>query len=415
MNNDKFYTISELKNLCGLGHKSVTKAIHSGLLKAKKESNRWVVSENEFQKWKNNSFKLENEVIIKLKKVERTAEFNEIDISSEFNIKKHTQNFTFIDIFAGAGGISTGLTMAGGKGICALEIMPEACQTYSSNFKHPILNEDVRKQTSKNELYKIVKKYFNTDKIEELVDVVTGGFPCQGFSMAGNRVVDDERNSLYKELKEIVNCLKPKFIFMENVVGLRTMLDGKVEEKILQDFEEIGYKIQVKILNSADYGVPQTRQRVIFIGNRIGKINYHPKAILKKEKYKTVRDAIYDLQNKDVTFCENHIVTKHKPEMSERLKSIKPGKSLYENFSDAWKKIEWDKPSCTIKENHGGVNVHPELGRVITPREMARLQSFPDDFKFKGAKKWQLVQLGNAVPPLMAKAVGLAIKKSLFE
>ena len=99
--------------------------------------------------------------------------------------------------------------------------------------------------------------------------------------------------------------------------------------------------------------------------------------------------------------------------MQERLMRVPEGKSLYDNYSDAWKKCPWDKPSCTIKENHGGVNIHPKLPRVLTVREMARLQSFPDDFIFYGAKKWQQVQVGNAVPPLLGKAIGLAVRKSL--
>jgi len=410
----KFYSIKEVIELSGLSHKSITKAIYANTLKAIKKSNKWQIDSKDFNQWKKDGCKLENIVHVELEDRQRDNIIREIEIEDDFNSKNISKNeFTFIDIFAGAGGISTGLTMAGGEGVCGLEIMPEACDTYRTNFNHPVLCEDVTQQSSKNKLYKVVENHFNTNNIEGKVDIISGGFPCQGFSMAGNRVVDDERNSLYKELKEIVDHLKPKFILMENVVGLRTMLNGKVEEKIIQDFEDIGYNIQVKVLNSADYGVAQIRKRVIFIGNRIGKVNYHPKPIYSKENYKTVRDSIGDLMDKDNSFCENHIFTRHKPEMVERLKAIVPGKSLYENFSDAWKKIEWDKPSCTIKENHGGVNVHPELGRVITPREMARLQSFPDDFKFKGSKKWQLVQLGNAVPPLMAKAIGIAIKKSL--
>ncbi len=99
--------------------------------------------------------------------------------------------------------------------------------------------------------------------------------------------------------------------------------------------------------------------------------------------------------------------------MIERLKELPVGSSLYKNYSDAWKKIDWNKPSCTVKENHGGVNVHPICNRVMTPRELATLQSFPDDFIFQGSKKWQLVQIGNAVPPILGKAIGLAILKSM--
>lgn len=109
----------------------------------------------------------------------------------------------------------------------------------------------------------------------------------------------------------------------------------------------------------------------------------------------------------------NHVTTKHKPEMTRRLAALAEGESLYEGYSDAWKKCPWGQPSCTIKENHGGVNVHPKQPRVLTAREMARLQSFPDDFIFMGNKSKQLVQIGNAVPPMLGKAVGLAVLKSM--
>jgi DNA (cytosine-5)-methyltransferase 1 len=108
----------------------------------------------------------------------------------------------------------------------------------------------------------------------------------------------------------------------------------------------------------------------------------------------------------------NHVITKHRPDMAERMLQLEEGKSLYKGYSDAWKKCPWNEASCTIKENHGGVNVHPKLPRVLTAREMARIQSFPDDFIFEGPKNKQLVQLGNAVPPLLSKAIGLAIRKS---
>jgi DNA (cytosine-5)-methyltransferase 1 len=108
----------------------------------------------------------------------------------------------------------------------------------------------------------------------------------------------------------------------------------------------------------------------------------------------------------------NHVPTEHRPDMAKRMLLLPEGKSLYKGYSDAWKKCAWNEPSCTIKENHGGVNIHPKLPRVLTAREMARIQSFPDDFIFEGPKNKQLVQLGNAVPPLLSKAIGLAIRKA---
>jgi DNA (cytosine-5)-methyltransferase 1 len=212
---------------------------------------------------------------------------------------------------------------------------------------------------------------------------------------------------------EIVKQIQPDFILMENVEGLRSMLNGKVEAKIISDYKKIGYDINVTVLNSADYYTPQIRNRVIFIGNRIGAKNYHPKPLLSYEEYITLGEAIKKYMNIPEDKKINHIFTKHTEEMKERISNVPEGQSLYGNYSDAWKKSPWNKPSCTVKENHGGVNIHPKLPRVLTPRELAALQSFPDDFIFKGSKKWQLVQIGNAVPPLLGKAVGIAIMKSL--
>ena len=301
--------------------------------------------------------------------------------------------------------------MAGFTPIASVEIMKEAVETYKYNFvsnkgfKEFVETRDIREQSIKDDLYKLVK---GVD-----VDVIVGGFPCQGFSMAGNRIVTDTRNSLYLEMLEIVKNIRPKFIVMENVEGLRSLLGGEIERKILSDFKGIGYDISVATLNSADYGVAQLRKRVIFIGNRLGLTNEYPKPMYTKDTYKTLGECIKKYMYLDEDASINHIFTRHSEVIKQRILNTAEGKSLYGNYSDAWKKSPWDKPSCTVKENHGGVNLHPKLPRVLTPRELASLQSFPDDFIFKGSKKWQLVQIGNAVPPLLGKAIGLVVKRKL--
>lgn len=337
-------------------------------------------------------------------------EVNWVDIIDNWNdIKK--SKLTFVDLFSGAGGITKGFELAGLKGICGLDWFEAAGKTYRRNFKHPYIEGDIKSPEKKEEFYNTVKNELNG----QTLNIVAGGFPCQGFSMAGNRIVDDPRNSLYKELLEIVKTLQPEFVVCENVVGLRSMLNGKVEEMILNDFFDAGYKMNVTVLRAADYSVPQKRDRVIFIGNRINKINYHPKPFLTPDAYVTTGDAIGDLMQMGNKPEFNHTLTKHSPEMAKKMLELEPGKSLYKGYSDAWKKCPWDEASCTIKENHGGVNVHPKLGRVLTAREMARIQSFPDDFIFEGPKSKQLIQIGNAVPPLLSKAIGLAIRKSYRE
>ena len=319
--------------------------------------------------------------------------------------------YTFVDLFCGAGGLSKGLELAGFKGICGLDWLKEACMTYRRNFDHPIVEGDITVPEVKEMFYSTVKKVLNGERLT----VVAGGFPCQGFSMAGNRIVDDPRNSLYKEMLKIVKTLQPEYVVCENVVGLRTMLDGKVEQKILSDFRRAGYEMNVTTLCAADYGVPQKRNRVIFIGNRIGATNYYPEPILDAMHYNTTASAIADLMDHPVDAGFNHVPAKHSAEMQKRLLAVPEGQSLYAGYSDAWKKCPWNEASCTIKENHGGVNIHPKLPRVLTAREMARIQSFPDDFIFEGNKSKQLVQIGNAVPPLLGKAVGLAVRASADE
>lgn len=424
----KYYTIKEVAELSGKSQKTIRRYIASNALKSEKVSNKYRIYEDSFNEWIksldnldknyiNNdnislSFNLENLVYGS----NIPDKVNYIDISDIWNrdywINKSDSNgLNFIDLFAGAGGMSLGFVMAGYTPIASVEINQFAVQTYFHNFVNNrgfnefIQTRDIREDIVKQELYDIVG--------DMEIDVICGGFPCQGFSMSGNRIVTDDRNSLYKEMLEIVKYIKPKFVVMENVVGLRSMLDGKIEAQIIKDYEDAGYNINVTVLNAADYEVPQLRKRVIFICNRINKTNYYPKPLLKPYEYKTTKDAIEDLMDIEDNKDFNHIKTKHKGDMPKRLAAVPEGSSLYDNYSDSWKKCPWDKPSCTVKENHGAVNIHPKRPRVITAREMARLQSFPDNFIFKGAKKWQLVQLGNAVPPLLGKAIALSVEKSI--
>ncbi len=320
-------------------------------------------------------------------------------------------DMTFVDLFCGAGGLSKGLEMAGMEGICGLDWFDEAGQTYRHNFKHPFVNGDIRLPEKKREFYATVRERLRGRKLS----VVAGGFPCQGFSMAGNRIVNDERNSLYLEMLEIVSQLRPDFVVCENVKGLRSMLGGKVERKILEDYRRIGYEMNVTTLCAADYYTPQKRERVIFVGNRLGARNYHPKPMLTPDRYITTGEAIGDLVSHPEDPGFNHVPTRHKAFMEKRIMDCPEGASLYKGYSDAWKKCPWDEASCTIKENHGGVNLHPKLPRVLTAREMARLQSFPDDFIFQGTKNKQLVQIGNAVPCLLGKAIGLAVRHAAHD
>lgn len=406
--------------------KFIRREIASGKLKKINKTGAIKICHNDFRKWVKT---LPNDLVKNCKCItyKENAEINRIrkmndvvnwvDVSKElkqidgWKNHKDIENINFIDLFTGAGGLSCGLVMAGMSPVGSVEIMPEAVETYKYNFgKIPLFNENVEDRDIRKDS---VKKHLIDSVKGKHIHLIAGGFPCQGFSMAGNRIVTDPRNSLYLDMLDIVKKVKPDFVLMENVEGLRSMMNGKIEEKIIEDYKKIGYKINVTVLNSADYGVPQIRRRVIFIGNRLGKINYHPKPAYDASNYRTVGWALEKYLNMPEDKSINHEFTKHSPKMIKELKNIPVGKSLYGNYSDAWKKVDWNKPSCTVKENHGGVNVHPIKNRVMTPRELATLQSFPDDFIFKGSKKWQLVQIGNAVPPVLGKAIGLAIKKAL--
>jgi len=197
---------------------------------------------------------------------------------------------------------------------------------------------------------------------------------------------------------------------MENVPGILTMKDGKIKQAIFEQFESIGYSnISVVILESAAYGVPQIRPRAIFIANRLELQNPYPKPQLQPEQYQPIELAICDLPEYTPIPEINHEWTRHSPEYMQRIEQVPPGGSLYETYLDAFKRQYPGKPSMTIKENHGGTHIHPYLNRVISAREMARLQSFPDSFIFEGTMKKAMWQIGNAVPPRLAECIGYGL------
>ena len=418
----QFYTIEQIAKMSGKSQKTIRRHIAAKKLKADKIQNKYRISKEAYKEWINGTAFEDDDKGVFTKKINTenndSYKINWADISKVWkkdgwkNIKERN-GYKFIDLFSGAGGLSCGLVMAGFTPVASVEIMPEAVETYKYNFvnkkgfNEKVETRDIRTKEVKEELYNTIGN--------QHIDLIVGGFPCQGFSMAGNRVISDPRNSLYLEMLEIVKNVKPDYVVMENVEGLRSMLDGKVETQIINDYKEIGYEINVTTLNAADYGVAQQRRRVIFIGNRIGNKNYHPKPLYEPNNYKTLGSAINRFMNIDENKSINHVFTRHTDEMKKRLANVPEGSSLFKNYSDSWKKSPWDKPSCTIKENHGAVNIHPKLPRVLTAREIAAIQSFPDDFIFQGAKKWQLVQIGNAVPPLLGKAIGLSVEKGLNE
>ncbi|MDB9372502.1 DNA cytosine methyltransferase [Nodularia sphaerocarpa] len=322
-----------------------------------------------------------------------------IDISSPPNL---LSKYTFVDLFCGAGGITQGLSQAGFTPLASVEISPIASATHKKNFPkcHHFCGD--------------IEQFSAQDWLQQIgspeVNVVVGGPPCQGFSVAGKRDPKDPRNRLFYEFVRVVSEIRPWYVVMENVPGILTIQKGSVKTAIIEAFKAIGYPhISVAILESAAYGVPQIRPRAIFIANRFGMPNPYPKSQLSVEEYKPIESAISDLPEYTPIPEINHEWTKHSPEYMERLAQVPPGGSLYKKFLDAFKRQYTGKPSMTVKENHGGTHIHPYLNRVISAREMARLQTFPDSFIFEGTMKKAMWQIGNAVPPRLAECIGYAL------
>ncbi len=366
-----------------------------------------------------------------------------------------------IDLFAGTGGFSKGFEMAGFETVFAVEKDEWASETFKFNHK------DTRVKCG--DITEIVD--FEDLNIGEIEGII-GGPPCQGFSLSGKRDRKDPRNSLFMNFVRFVEHYQPKFFVMENVPGLLSMKTAKKEkvvDLILNEFSQIKYVVKYKVLNAAEYGVPQKRQRVFFIGTRCS-INVDPETlfpepILTEDQFITIDQAILDLpqitsgenaegskyrsspkngyqkeMRKNQKSVYNHTAMRHTKRLIERFKVIENGKSLKDvpmehmqrKRGDASKvsgkvysqnnmRPYGDRPSPTIAASFQSNYIHPQLNRNFTAREAARLQSFPDDYIFKGKRttmSWeknlsQYQQIGNAVPPLLAKAIGKKIISSL--
>ncbi|MEM7555789.1 MAG: DNA cytosine methyltransferase [Cyanobacteria bacterium P01_A01_bin.84] len=339
-------------------------------------------------------------------RIQKELETKEYDPNKQFvDISSSEEllfNYTFLDLFCGAGGMTQGLFQAGLQPLASVEINKIASATHKRNFpqSHHFCG-DIEKFDTITWLEKI-----NSPEIH----LVVGGPPCQGFSVAGKRDPKDPRNRLFYEFIRIVSEVRPWYVVMENVPGILTMQKGNVRTAISKAFQSIGYEnVSVAILESAAYGIPQIRPRAIFIANRFGMINPYPKPQLSPQDYKPIESAISDLPAYTRIPEINHEWTKHSPEYMERIAKVPPGGSLYEKYTDAFKRQYPGLPSMTVKENHGGTHIHPHLNRVISAREMARLQSFPDSFIFEGTMKKAMWQIGNAVPPHLAECIGYAL------
>lgn len=328
--------------------------------------------------------------------------------------------YKYIDLFCGAGGLSLGFDKAHFENLFAVEFNPDFAKTYSRNFpKHNLIVEDI--------------KNIDNDKIKKLigeneVDVIIGGPPCQGFSIAGNigrTFIEDERNRLFKEFVRFVHHVRPRMFVMENVAAMETHLRGKTIQTIVESFENAGcgYKVKYEVLNSVNYEIAQERRRIVIVGIRsdIDSEFFYP---VKSDKVVTIKDVIDDLpklESGQKSEIPNHVAMKHSEQMLEKMSYVKDGgnrmdipERLRPKSGDIRKYIRYDstKPSVCVTGDMRKI-FHYEQNRALTARELARIQSFPDDFIFEGASIQIQQQIGNAVPPKLAYQIALQVKEAL--
>ena len=356
------------------------------------------------------------------------------------------KTFTAIELFAGAGGLSIGLENAGIHVVVANEIMPDFAATLARN--HPqtkVINEDIHKINFARELKKL-----GLDSI----DVLSGGPPCQGFSTIGSKNKQDPRNSLFYEYLRAVSETHPKYTIFENVSGFKRLYNGFAYKTLVAEMNELGYNTACQILNAADYGTPQIRQRTIVLGWRkdlppleFPKPSYGLKA--NGKPYVTLMEAIGDLPALETGGCITkysqspktayqkrmrgeqkelleHNAANYGEKMQEILHLIPEGGSVKDlpqrlrpksAYANTYARLLPNEPSPTITRNFGTPSssrcVHPYQARALSTREGARLQGFPDNYVFVGGKQSKNLQIGNAVPPILGEAIAREVKKAL--
>ncbi|MCK4481619.1 DNA cytosine methyltransferase [Candidatus Bathyarchaeota archaeon] len=350
------------------------------------------------------------------------------------------RDLVVVDLFCGCGGFSYGFNQVGYRVLLGVDNDEQALETFRRNFENSkALNLDLSDEKSMG----IIKEAIGNSS----VDVIIAGPPCQGFSLTGPRNFDDERNKLYLSVFKFVDGIKPKAFMIENVPGLTTLYGGKVRREITRRFRKLGYNVAPHVLLAADYGVPQMRKRIFFVGLRkgLGKFTF-PKKTRSKSDYISCSDAIDDLPSREKELGEevddytkeprtpyqemmrdgseklfNHVATKH-TDMVKNVIALVPEGGNYKDlpngvgesrrFHEAWTRYHSEKPTKTIDTGHRN-HFHYKYNRIPTIRENARLQSFPDTFVFHGTRTQQNRQVGNAVPPLLAASLARQLLKYL--
>lgn len=380
------------------------------------------------------------------------------------------KNYTCIDLFCGCGGFSLGMERAGFKCLAAIDFNPEAIAVFKANFSNTphVLETDIT-QFPPEKLQALIGIAH--------VDLIVGGPPCQGFSTArqrdganhGSRLKEDPRRHLYKEFLKYVQAFKPKVFVMENVLGIRSASGGEYFVRVQSEAREIGYRVHAQVEDCVELGLPQKRRRQLFIGTRLDLPDYFNPTILRAPRAcdrPTLWEAIgdlpilqsgqgqesceYDMERRKLhverygrrylycvlevqkaTSLESHRARPHSERDLRDFLLLKEGENSdqamergvvfefpydKENFKDRYTRQHRNKPCSTIVAHlskDGLMFIHPTQNRSLTPREAARIQSFPDWFKFPIARTHQFRVIGNAVPPLVSEAIGMAVRKYL--
>lgn len=355
-----------------------------------------------------------------------------------------------IDLCAGAGGLTLGLSQAGFQVEVAVEINRYAAETYRANFPDVDLIENDLVNVSA----KSIKRKLS-DNGQSLAALV-GGLPCQGFSESNRKTrnTTNPKNHLYKEFLKLLRDLSPRWFVIENVAGIATLESGAFLKGMIRAFGATGYRTVCQILNAADFGTPQIRRRAFLVGNRIGVDFKMPQSTVDDSVQLTVRDAIADLpilRNGSVRDLRNYriefesssgfaqsmrsensesvtgnAVSRNTGRVLARYKHIRPGgnwrsipRKMMENYTELerchtgiYHRLSWKGPSKVIGNFRKNMLIHPSQQRGLSVREAARIQSFPDSHIFSGPLNDRQQQVGDAVPPLLAKAVAAAVKSA---
>ena len=361
------------------------------------------------------------------------------------------RKYRVLDLFAGVGGLSYGFAHDDSFEIVAAnEILEPMAQAYSLN--HPTVkmyNKDIKDFSIKD-----LESDLGLQKGD--IDIVVGGPPCQAYSTAGKRLIDDPRGKLFQEYYRLLSEIQPQIFVFENVKGLLSMVGGTLITTIIELFQSLGYQVNMQVLNAADYGTPQIRERVILVGTKCKKPFDYPEPthfnpdqpipigmnISKMRPYVTLGEAIGDLpaienggsstkyrcapmndyqklmRNNAPLQIQEHCAPKNNEKLVRMMNAMPDGGSPMDipeelrpksGFGNTYCRLWWNKPSTTITRNFGCVSssrcIHPKEPRPLSAREAARLQGFPDNYQFAGNREMKHLQIGNAVPTLLSKAI----------